>query len=348
MLQDIRADSTTLVSVVIPMRNEEKHIAQCLDSIIANDYPKDNFEIIVVDGMSVDRSREIVQSYHKKHQFIRLLENPKKIRVTANNIGILAAKGVIIVSMDAHVLYAPDYISTCVELLQTSGATAVGPIQRAIGYNYLTRAIAFATTSPFGIGNAEFRYIKQERWVDTFFLGAWYRSTFDKVGLFNEEWQINGDYELNYRIRRAGGKVLVSPRLKCQYFVRNSLMKLARQYFRYGMWRVKTIVTYPDSLRWRHLLPPVLIFWLILSFVFLAFNVSLWCIPLAIYGLYTFIAAAVISLRHGIQYVPALLVTLWTLHLCWGIGFCAGIIRFGFPKVRIAAIIQDVFGRRKF
>lgn len=348
MALDTKTNPLPFVSVVVPMRNEEKHIAQCLDSIIANDYSKDHFEIIVVDGMSTDRSREIVEDYIKKHLYIRLLENPKKIRVTANNIGIVAAKGEIIVSMDAHVLYGFDYIRNCVELLQTSGAATVGAIQKAIGYNYLTHSIALATTTPFGIGNAEFRYTKQQKWVDTFFLGAWHKSTFDKVGLFNEEWEINGDYELNYRIRQAGGRVLVSPKLKCQYFVRNSLWRLARQYFRYGMWRVKTIVAHPDSVRWRHLLPPALIPWLLLSLVLLGFNTSLWWLPAGLYALYTIIAALAISLHQRTHYLPAIVLTFWILHLSWGFGFYAGIFRFGIPKLRISTIARDILGRRKF
>ena len=334
------------VSVVIPMRNEEKHIAQCLDSIISSDYPQTRLEIIVVDGMSTDRSPEIVTRYVQSHNNIRLMKNPRKIRVTANNIGIRAANGEIIVSMDAHVLYSPDYIRNCVELLETTGAATVGAIQRAVGYNYLTRAIAFATTTPFGIGNAEFRYTKEEKAVDTFFLGAWHKRTLDKVGYFNEDWEINGDYELNYRIRMAGGKVLVSPKLKCQYFVRNSLYKLARQYFRYGMWRVKTIVTHPDSIRWRHILPPILIPWILLTPILLILGVNLWYVPLATYIAYSVITSLGLSIIKGIKYFPLLIPTLWILHLSWGLGFHIGVFKFGFPKIHLRTILKDIIGKR--
>jgi glycosyltransferase involved in cell wall biosynthesis len=348
MKKDKKSSALPYVSVVIPMRNEEGFISQCLDSIIANDYPKDRFEIVVVDGMSTDRSREIVKEYIDQHSDIRLLENPKRIRVTANNIGIRNARGEIIISMDAHVLYANDYIRNCVDLLQNTGAATVGTIQNAVGTNYLTRAIAVATTTPFGIGNAEFRYIKQEKWVDTFFLGAWHKKTLDKVGLFNEEWVRNGDYELNYRIRKAGGKVLVSPRLKCQYYVRNSLSKLARQYFLYGKWRVKTIVTHPGSIRWRHLLPPGLILWLLLSFVLLIFGVSIWWLPVAIYLLASFLAALTVSVRRGIIYFPLLLPIFWVLHSSWGVGFYFGMLSFGIPNVKVSTILQDILGKKKF
>lgn len=334
------------VSVVMPMRDEERHIALCLDSILASNYPQDRLEIIVVDGMSTDRSPDIVARYAQHHKNIQLMKNPKKIRVAANNIGIRAASGEIIVSMDAHVLYSPDYIRNCVDLLETTGAAAVGSIQHAVGNNYLTRAIALATTTPFGIGNAEFRYTTQEKSVDTSFLGAWYKKTFDNVGYFNEDWEINGDYELNYRIRKAGGTVLVSPRLKCQYFVRSSLAKLARQYYRYGMWRVKTIVTHPESVRWRHLAPPALIAWLLLSPVPLLFGAGVWWVPVASYAVYTVIAALLVALSGGIMYLPMVILTFWTLHLSWGVGFLRGIIRFGFPRIRISTVLKDILGQK--
>ena len=330
------------------MRNEEKHIVQCLDSVIASDYPQARFEILVVDGMSTDSSPEIVRGYVQRNKNIHLIENPKKIRVSANNTGIHAAKGEIIVSMDAHALYSPDYIRNCVELLETTDAATVGSIQQAVGDNYISRAIALATTTPFGIGDAEFRYTKKQKWVDTVFLGAWYKTTLKKVGYFNEEWEINGDYELNYRIRMAGGKVLVSPKLKCRYFVRSSLSRLARQYFRYGMWRVKTIVTHPESIRWRHLLPPALTIWLFFSIVLLSFKTTIWLIPVVSYILYTTIAAILVALQKGIIYFPMIVLTFWTLHISWGLGFCRGIFRFGFPRIKLSTILKDILGKTKF
>jgi glycosyltransferase involved in cell wall biosynthesis len=340
-----RSGNLPYVSIVVPIRNEESFITRCLDSILANDYPDDKFEVVVVDGMSNDESRTIVQQYCSQYENIRLLDNPKKIRVAANNIGIRAAKGEIIISMDAHVVYSSDYIRRCVELLQTTGAANVGGVQKAVGYDYITKVIAMVTTTPFGIGDAEFRYSKKEKCVDTVYLGAWYKQTLEKVGLFNEDWHRNGDYELNYRIRKAGGKILLSPKIKCQYFVRGSLLKLAKQYFLYGIWRVKTIVTHPDSIRWRHLLPPTLILLLLLPLIFIIFGVKFWWIPLAIYLLYTTITSVGLSLLNGIVYLPLLIPTLWILHLSWGLGFYFGIFRFGIPKIRLKTILKDILGK---
>ena len=334
------------ISIVMPMSNEEHFIAKCLDSIMANDYPVDRFEVLIVDGMSNDDSRKIVDDYSKKYQNIKLLDNPKKIRVTANNIGIKAAKGEIILSMDAHVLYARDYIRQCVDLLETTGAANVGGLQKAASYNHITKVIALATSTPFGIGDAEFRYLEKEKWVDTVYLGAWYKKTLDKVGYFNENWIRNGDYELNYRIRKTGGRILLSPKIKCEYFVRGSLSKLAKQYFLYGTWRVKTIVTHPDSVRWRHLLPPLLIVWLLLSPILLLLGVKLWWIPIGIYLAYTMITSTGIALLKGIKYLPLMIPTLWTLHLCWGIGFYNGIFRFGFPEINLKIVFNDILGKK--
>lgn len=347
MIQNKKPIPLPCVSIVMPLRNEEHFIVRCLNSIIDNDYPHDRVEILIVDGMSTDQSRDIVKRYSKRYSNIKLLENPKKIRVTANNVGIRAALGEIIISMDAHVIYAPDYIRRCVELLQTTGAANVGGIQKAVGYNYATRAIALATTTPFGIGDAEFRYSKKEKWVDTVYLGAWYKKTLEKVGLFNENWVRNGDYELNYRLRKTGGRILLSPKIKCQYFVRGSLTKLAKQYFKYGMWRVKTIVTHPYSIRWRHLLPPALILWLILSPILLAFGIKIWWLPIVSYLLYTIITSFGLALLNGLSYFPLLIPTLWILHICWGVGFYCGLFSFGFPKIRFKTILNDILGKSK-
>lgn len=345
MTQHKRNNPLPYVSIVIPLRNEESFIARCLDSIMASDYPNDRFEVLIADGMSTDKSREIVLRYSKKYSNIRLLENPKKLRVTANNVGIRASKGEIIISMDAHVLYAPDYIRQCVELLQTTGAANVGGVQKATGYNYVTDVIAFATSTPFGIGDAEFRYSKKAKWVDTVYLGAWYKKTLEDVGLFNEEWVRNGDYELNYRIRKAGGKIFLSPQIKCRYFVRGSLPNLAKQYLLYGMWRVKTLVTHPNSIRWRHLLPPILILWLSSSPILSAFGIKLWWIPIISYLVYTILVSLGIALSNGIAYFPPLIPTLWIIHVCWGLGFYCGLLTFGLPKIRLKTILNDILGK---
>lgn len=328
------------VSIIIPTYNEEQYIARCLDSILINDYPKDLIEILIVDGRSTDRTQEIVQGYIQRYHFLRLLENPKRIQAAAINIGIRAATGEIVLVMSAHASYAPDYIRQSVTLLQQTNADNVGGLMQAIGSDYVSNSIAIGMTSPFGIGDARYRYSDREEWVDTVFGGCWYKRTLEAIGGFNEEWAVNEDYELNYRLRQAGGKILFSPKIRCQYFVRSSLRALARQYFRYGFWKVKTLVTYPDSLRWRQLMPPIFVLMLIASLMLIPI---FWPAGIVIPGLYiaaNSIASLQAARRRGGRYLPLLPLVFATLHLSWGIGFWCGVARFGIPRFSWRSLVQ--------
>lgn len=332
MLNSRTSSGVAEVSVIIPTYNEELHIARCLDSILTGDYPKDSLEILVIDGISTDRTREAIQEYSENHPCIRLLENPKRIQAAAMNIGLHETKGEIIIGMSAHALYAPDYIRQSVTLLQQTNAACVGGLMAATGSDYVSNGIAIAMTSPFGIGDARYRYSDREEWVDTVFAGCWYKRTLEAIGGFNEEWVVNEDYELNYRLRQAGGRILFSPKIRCQYFVRSSLKALARQYFRYGFWKVKTLVAYPDSLRWRQLVPPMFVLALLASLMLIPI---FWPVGIVIPGLYTTanLIASLQAARHrGWKYLPLLPVVFATLHLSWGIGFWSGIVRFGIPQ----------------
>ena len=318
------------VSIVLPMRNERRHIERCLDSILATDYPVDRLEVLVVDGESDDGSDELVRRYAREHP-VRLLSNPERIVPTAMNRGIAEARGDVIVRMDAHTTYAPDYVRRCVEALERTDAAAVGGVQAAVGSDLVTVAIAAATTSRFGVGNARFRYADREEFTDTVYLGAWRRATLEAAGGFDAAWVVNQDYELNCRLRRDGGKILLSPSIRCEYHVRDSLLALARQYFRYGMWRVKTLRAHPFSLRWRQLAPPAFVATLVSAA--LLSSVSL--VPLTLIGglylLANLAASAVVARARGLRYLPVLPLTFACLHLCWGAGFLVGLVRFGLP-----------------
>jgi len=329
-----------LVSVVIPMYNEEHYITKCLDSILANDYPKDRLEILVIDGMSTDDSPEIVKQYTKCYPFIHLLKNPKRIQAAALNLGIRKAKGAIIMRMDAHTIYAADYISQCVRLLEITKAANVGGVLEAIGTDYLSKAISIAVTVPFGIGDAYYRYAKKERWVDTVFPGAWYKTTLEALGGFNEEWFINEDYELNYRLRRTCGKILLSPRIRCWYYVHNSLRKLACQYFRYGFWKVKTLVAYPDSLRWRHMAPPAILLLCLVSLCLLPLHWPLGVAMPALYLMVDLVASIWSASRKGWKYLPLLPFAFATIHLSWGTGFLAGLFKWGIPRFTLSSLVK--------
>jgi cellulose synthase/poly-beta-1,6-N-acetylglucosamine synthase-like glycosyltransferase len=329
-----------LVSVIVPMRNEEQHVVSCLESLLANDYPHDQLEILVVDGMSRDRSREIVQEYTASHPNVRLLDNRKRIVSSALNIGIQEAKGQIIVRLDAHAVCAPDYVRTCVRLLQTTEAASVGGAQRAVGKDYVSVAMAIGLTTPFGVGNAPFRYAERSSWVDTVYLGAWHRSTLESLGGFDEDWVINQDYELNVRLRQAGGKLLLSPDLRCWYHVRPTLKELARQWLRYGFWRVKTLVAHPDSLQWRQLAPPALVAAVIVSLALLPLHWPLGMIVPALYVSANLLSAVWTAWRRGWKYLPLLPLVFATIHLSWGAGFLAGLVKWGVPRITLRSLLR--------
>jgi succinoglycan biosynthesis protein ExoA len=320
--------SQPTVSVVVPARNEEKWIRACLTSILANDYPATRLEILVVDGNSEDRTREIVRGYAQQYPFIRLLENPRRIIPAALNIGIREARGEIIVRMDAHTTYATDYIRKAVQALEVSGAAMVGAIQRSIGDTPVTRAIAAATTSPFGVGNSFYHYGNESRWVeDSVYLGVWHKKTLTQLSEFNEKWLINEDSELNQRLRQAGGKILLCADLHCSYHVRSTLRALARQYFRYGMWRAKTSIMHPASLGLRQLVPPAFVLSLLLSLAIVRISLPLALLVPVAYTLTNFIISAAIVARRRLDcfLVP---VAFCTIHLSWGAGFVLGLARF--------------------
>ena len=332
-----------LVSVVIPMRDEERFIGCCLESVLANDYPRDRLEVLVVDGISRDRSREVVEGYARQYSGIRIITNPQRIQAAAINRGIREARGEAIIRMDAHTTYLPDYIRQCVTLLRTAGAANVGGVQRAVGTGYVGSAIAVATTSPFGAGDARFRYSDREEWVDSVYLGAWYKQTLESVGGFNEDWVANEDYELNYRLRKTGGKILLSPKIRCHYEVRGSLSALARQYFRYGFWKVRTLVAHPDSLRWRHIVPPALLLALLASSGLL---LVYWPAGVVVPGLYlvaSLAAAFGTAHRRGWRYFPLLPLVFGTLHVSNGAGFWAGVVRFGVPSLSFRCLAREIY-----
>ena len=225
------------VSVIVPCRNEERYIARCLDSIVATDYPRDRLEVLVVDGLSEDRTRSIVADYGARYPFIRLLDNPGRIPPTAVNAGIRAARGEILVRMDAHGVYPANYIPELAAALQQSGADSVGGVLVTLPANHtaIAQAIAIAMSHPFGVGNSYFRVgVREPRWVDTIAFFCCRRETFDRVGLFDETLARDEDSEFNGRLIQGGGRILLVPNVTARYYARDSLRQLARMYHQYG------------------------------------------------------------------------------------------------------------------
>lgn len=332
------------ITVIIPMRNEELFIGPCLESILSGDYPAESMEILVLDGESSDRSRSIVDEIASRDHRVKLLENPGRIQAKALNIGIQMAKGEIIARMDAHAIYAPDYLKWCAQLLAESGASAVGGRQTAKGEGLTGRAMASAMSSAFGAGDAAYRLAKERTWTDTVFLGAWRKEVINKAGGFNENLAVNEDYELNWRLRRNGGKILLAPELQSTYFVRSSLGRMIRQYFRYGMFKARMLGLHPESLRWRQLAAPALALTLALSAIILPLSKPAGLLIPAIYIAGVLSASVIASVRTGPALFPLLAIIFPAMHLSWGCGFWAGILKFGVPRLTPSIIMRSFAG----
>src|SRR5947209_3590107 len=224
----------------MPCRNEERYIGACLDSILATTYPLDRIELLVVDGMSEDRTREIVTGYPPRRSTISFPANRRCITPAALNIGMRAATGEIIMRMDAHVLYPPQYIPRLIDALQTSDADNVGGVIVTLPADRSTmaQAIAIGLAHPFGVGNAYFRIgVAAPRWVDSVPFGCFRREVFDRTGLFDEDLVRNEDDEFNLRLIKHGGRILLLPEVLSYYFARRWLRDVARMYYQYGYYK---------------------------------------------------------------------------------------------------------------
>jgi GT2 family glycosyltransferase len=264
------------------------------------------------------------------------LDNEKKITPTAFNLGIRNAKGNIVAIIGAHCSLAPDYISNCVHYLSTREADCVGGPIENIGEGFWGQAISLAMSSPFGVGDAHFRYSHQERYVDTLAFGAYRHEVFDEIGLFDEKLVRNQDYDLNYRLRKAGGKILLTPAIKSRYYTRSSLKKLCSQYLKYGFWKVRMLQKYPRSVRARQLVPPLFALSLLLSGALsMISNLAVWMFALVIASYLSLSLAFSFSIaaRKGWRYLPALPVIFACLHLSWGLGFLYSLAQLTFQRL---------------
>jgi succinoglycan biosynthesis protein ExoA len=254
------------ISVVIPCRNEERHISEFLDSLLTQELePGWEMEVLVADGRSDDGTREALRQYMDKSPNVRMIDNPEQIVSTGLNAAIGAATGQIIIRMDAHTTYARDYIRECVRTLQESAADNVGGPWVAIGRGWVGKAIAAAFRSPFCTGGGKAHDPSYEGEVDTVYLGCWNRTVFERAGLFDPDLVRNQDDEFNFRLRRLGGKIWQSPRIRSAYTPRNSITALFRQYLQYGFWKVAVIRKYGTLACWRHAVPVLFVCSILLS-----------------------------------------------------------------------------------
>lgn len=326
-----RESDSWRVSVVVPMRNEEAHIGQCLAALVGQDYPSDLIEIFVVDGQSSDRSREIVRDMADEHPWIKLLDNPSRKTPAGFNVGIRAAQGDVVAIVSAHCELDPDYIRQCIRYLKETGAENVGGLMHPVSDTFWGDVIGAASSSPFGIGNSPFHYSNKEQFVDTVYMGAYRREVFDCTGLFDESLIRNQDYELNYRLRAAGGRIFCTPAIKSRYHGRSDLRALWRQYFDYGFWKARVIRLHPASTKWRHLVAPAFLLALAGGIAMSLAYPPAWPIPASIAGLYALaalVASMLVARSKGWRLFWALPITYAVVHLSWGLGFWWSWVRF--------------------
>jgi cellulose synthase/poly-beta-1,6-N-acetylglucosamine synthase-like glycosyltransferase len=282
-------DMLPIVTVILPCRNEEEFIAGCLDSLVSSDYPKDRLEVLVVDGMSEDGTREILAGYTARHEFIKMIENVKRTTPCAFNRGIEKSHGDIIMIMGMHATYASDYISKCVKYLIEYGADNVGGGMVTVPRDgsLMGKAIAQALSHKFGVGNSMFRTgTKKPAYVDTVFGGCYKRDVFDKIGMFNEKLTRNQDIELNYRLKKSGGRILLVPEISCKYYARSEIKPfLANTWGNavYTMISLRESEITPVSLR--HLIPLAFVSSLIVSAALsIFFPVFLWALSAILFS----------------------------------------------------------------
>ncbi|HEY6802392.1 MAG TPA: glycosyltransferase family 2 protein [Pyrinomonadaceae bacterium] len=335
----VTAGDVEFVSVVIPCYNEERFILKALDQL-SEQYDNNHYEIIIVDGMSTDKTRDLVNQFKAEHPEleVRLVDNPARNIPTALNLGVAAAQGEIIARMDAHAVPSSGYVRRCVEVLhENKQAGVVGmPCHVLPGANTLmAQAIASGVSHPFGIGDAKYRLqagAAPQEAVDTVAFACFRKELWQDLGGFNESLLTNEDYDFNYRVRNSGRVVLLDRSGHCDYFARTTLGELATQYRRYGGWKARMVRLHPASIKLRHFVAPVFV----LSLVVLTILSVLWYpfalllgLEIGFYFAFALFCAWQVKSRTGSS-LAIVLIMPWvflTIHLTWGVSFLLGLVR---------------------
>ncbi len=320
------------VTAIVPTYNEELSIGECLTGLLQQ-RGIDEYEILVIDGRSKDRTVDIVRSFPEFGTKIKLLENPRRYQVYAWNIGFRAAQGEYVVLISAHTTYGRHHFQRCLEAIARSGADAVGPVQIAYGDGRLGKAIAWCMSSPLGIGNARFRFTDKEEQVDSVFSMFLRRDMWEKLGGFDERVAFDEDSEFSYRLREAGGRIVVSPSIAVRYAVRSSLRGLSRQMFCYGYWRRFTQLLHPKDVPLRVYAPPALVAGLAVSLLLLATPLRFLSAVLPIvYAAYVLIGVAGAVSKVGFTSAAYVGTALPCMHVSYGLGFWRALVT---PQARV-------------
>jgi cellulose synthase/poly-beta-1,6-N-acetylglucosamine synthase-like glycosyltransferase len=311
-------DNLPFVSIIIPCRNEEKFIGKCLESILNQDYPKEKMEVLVVDGMSEDRTREIISNLKSKisKPQIRLINNPKKFTNFAFNIGIKEAKGEIIMLAGAHATYEKDYVSKCVKYLKEYNANCVGGVLKTIPAEntLIAKAIAISLSHPFGSASYFRIGAKAPKEVDTVFGGCYKKEVFEKIGLFNEKLIRSQDLEFNLRLKKAGGKILLFPDIVAYYYPQSNFKNFFLHNFQDGIWAILPFKLAKTPFKLRHYIP---------LFFILTFPISIW--PYILLSL--FLSAQIAFKEKDLRLFFLTPIAFFCRHFSYGLGSIWGLLK---------------------
>jgi glycosyltransferase involved in cell wall biosynthesis len=328
----VEASAYPMVTVVMPVRNERMYISRSLGAVLQQDYPASRIEIIVADGMSTDGTPEFVRSLEAEHSNITLIDNPGRIAPTGLNLAIDASRGEIILRVDGHCEIARDHVRGCVRLLRDHEADGVGGPLETIGETPLARVIAVAMGSRFGVGGSAFRTVRDRMLLtDTVAFPAYRRTAIERAGRFDEDLVRNQDDEYNYRLRKMGGKILLSPAIPVRYWSRGSLASLWRQYFQYGFFKVRVLQKHPWQMKARQFAPPLFAGTVIAAALSAPFSAAGAWVFAGVIGAYV-VANLAFSIKESgrldARLRPVLPIAFATLHIAYGLGFLAGLFRF--------------------
>ncbi len=317
------------VSIIVPCYNEEATIRHLLDAVLAQTYPRGQMELVIADGISTDRTRDLIAAFQQEHAdlVVRVVDNAARTIPSGLNQAIRESRGEIIVRLDAHSMPISEYVERCVAAHQSGKGDNVGGVWeiRPSAETWMAESISFAAAHPLGVGDAMYRLNAKAGAVDTVPFGSFRRSLIERIGAFDETLLSNEDYEFNTRVRESGGVVWLDPSIRSVYFSRNSLGKLAAQYWRYGYWKFQMLRRYPHTLRWRQALPPVFVLslftlivlslWIVFARYVLAIQVFIYFLVLGSAGL-----KLAINKRKGFLFW-GLPFAIFTMHFSWGAGF---------------------------
>lgn len=326
----------------MPVRNEAGYIERSLGSVLAQDYPPEQMEIIVADGMSTDQTRALIAGFQTRFPRLKVIDNPGKIAPTGLNRAIAQASGDIIVRVDGHCEIAPDYLRRCVHYLQSGAADGVGGPIETIGETLSARVIATAMSSAFGVGGSAFRTIKDQTMLtDTVAFPAYTRKIIERAGPYDEELVRNQDDEYNYRLRKLGAKILLAADVQSRYYSRSTFRKVFKQYYQYGYWKVRVLQKHPRQMSLRQFVPPAFVAALLvglLAAIFLPLGAWLLAGILGCYLLANLLASARSASKSDAfgSHLLLLPIVYTALHISYGLGFLVGLIKFA-PRWQTAA-----------